>query len=546
MDRATGVVVLLKRVRPGVADPERRRRFLDEARLGAGIDHPNVVRVLHVDAEGEALVAEWVEGTDLRSWLDASGPLPPTLAVYVARGAARGLAAVHAAGVLHRDVSAANVLLGHDGSVKLTDFGFASLAPDPGADEVRGTLGTLAPEVVLGEPPTAASDLFSLGAVLVHALTGRAPFEGASPSATLDAVVHADAAAVLEADPRVPAAVAALAGTLLARDPQARPASATATAERLADLQPEVGAAEASDLAAYLADPAAYRPPVPVRPSANERTPDDPEAGVPSALARRRWGAVALAFGLVLVGAVALTRLPEAVPGPTVAAEPPATAPLEIAGSESQESPSASSDAASGSGAPELSASSDASARAAGPLPETPSPAPSDPRAGSPDGAAEPDLARPVPDPLAEIQAGTLVLAVEPWARVRVAGREVGTTPLGAVSLPAGDHEVVLTNPDFPVHTVRVRVEAGEETRAAVSLWDLVGRVALAVSPWARVTVDGDPWDTVPPQDRPLVLRPGDHVLGFAHPTLGTREVRLRIAAGEERTVRVRMDEPGG
>ncbi len=544
MDRATGDVVLLKRLRTGVADPERRRRFLDEARLGAGIDHPNVVRVLHVDAEGEALVAEWVEGTDLRTWLDASGPLPPALAAYVVREVARGLAAVHAAGVIHRDVSAANVLLGHGGAVKLTDFGFASLAPDPGAGEVRGTLGTLAPEVILGEPPTAASDLFSIGVVLVHALTGRTPFEGESPSSTLDAVVHADATASLDADPRVPTSLVTLAGMLLDRDPQARPASASAVAERLAGLQPQFGSAEADDLAAYLADPSAYRPPVPVRPSAEERASAESRAFAPPVSGRRRWGGVTLVLGLALVGAVALTRFPEAEPGAPAGTEPPASVPLEIAGPEPSGSLPALADIAEGPDIPP-----DVSEPIAAtdePPPEMPSPTSADLRPAPPYIAPEPTSPRSVPDPPAEVQTGTLALAVEPWARVRVAGREVGTTPFGAVTLPAGDHEVVLTNPDFPVYTVRVRVEAGEETRTVVSLWDLVGRVALEVSPWARVSVDGEPWDTVPPQDRLLVLRPGDHVLGFVHPTLGTREVRFRIAAGEERRVRVRMAEPGG
>jgi hypothetical protein len=94
------------------------------------------------------------------------------------------------------------------------------------------------------------------------------------------------------------------------------------------------------------------------------------------------------------------------------------------------------------------------------------------------------------------------------------------------------------------VYTTVVLVEPGETARASVSLWSLVARVTLDVTPWAEVWVDGRRWDTVPPQSRPLALAPGAHTLRFEHPTLGRREATLRVAAGEQRTVQVRMTDP--
>jgi serine/threonine-protein kinase len=117
----------------------------------------------------------------------------------------------------------------------------------------------------------------------------------------------------------------------------------------------------------------------------------------------------------------------------------------------------------------------------------------------------------------------------------------VGTTPLSApLSLSAGSHRVVLRNPEFPEYAVDVDVGAGAAERLAVSLWSLVGRLSLEVSPWAEVSVDGRAVGTTPLR-RAIVLSPGGHTIRLSHPTLGVREEELTIGAGESRTLRVRM-----
>ncbi|WP_412070340.1 serine/threonine-protein kinase [Rubrivirga sp. IMCC43871] len=538
LDVESGSVVLLKRLR-GV-DPERRRRFAEEARLAAEVDHPNVVRVLR--ASDDALVAEWVEGADLGAVV-RDRPLPPPLAALVAREAARGLAAIHAAGILHRDISPGNLLLGADGAVKLTDFGLASLDGDSDG-EVRGTLSTLAPEVVRGEAPSVRADLFSLGAVLAHAVTGRALFLAADSSATLDAVLHHDPSAALAADPRLPAPLVEVALDLLDKDPTARPDGAADVADRLTAVVAMLGNPSPDDLAAYLADPDAYRPP-PTPAPLPAATPDRPAAPDrparrPSAAPRRRWAAVAAVAAIVSTIAVGIGLSAGPEPDATVArsAEPLPTAPVEIVAQ-----PDAPDPAAEPLGAPD-----ESTERAALPPRGAPPPQPLPPTAPNPDAdrprPQDPDPDRPPrpPSPSAAVPpaAGTLAVRVEPWARVRAGDRDLGMTPVEDVSLPAGTYLVTLTNPQFPVRTVRVDVVAGERAETSVSLWDLVAQVTVEVSPWAEVAVDGEAWDTTP-QERPLILTPGDHVLRFTHPTLGTREVPLRVAAGERRTVRVRM-----
>ncbi len=437
--------MLLKRLTS--ADPERQRRFAEEARIAADVVHPNVVRVLHA-GEGE-LVAEWVEGSDLGGTVARCGPLPAGLAAFVARQAALGLDAVHQAGVLHRDVSVGNVLLGLDGSVRLTDFGLASLATAE-AGEVRGTLGTLAPEVVRGEAPTARADLFSLGAVLVHALTGRAAFEGAATSDTLDAVLHADPMAGLDADPRVPAALAEAVGGLLAKAPTDRPVSAAAVADQFDTVHRALGAPGADDLAAFLEDPASYRPP-PVAAPVARPAPSRAASPRPVAPARRRRSVIAasaLAGGAVLV-ALAFALGPSEDARPVAPSEPPPASPVDIAErgdalpAEVDETPNP---------APGTTPPPRPPSRVPDDRPAPPEPAPREAPA-RPTPPESPPPPRPAPtDEPARVppRPGTLAVDVQPWARVRVAGRDLGTTPVAAASLDPGEYTMTLSNPGFP------------------------------------------------------------------------------------------------
>jgi serine/threonine protein kinase len=170
--------------------------FIEEARVGAELQHPNIVQVFDFchDEDGRyCLVMEWIEGLDLRGLISAaskdSRPMAWPLVVAVGIGALRGLMAAHErvakgvqAPVIHRDVSPSNILVGKDGLVKLADFGLARARDRmhsltlPGI--VKGKLGYLAPEISRGAPASAATDIFALGVCLWEALAGKPLFEG--------------------------------------------------------------------------------------------------------------------------------------------------------------------------------------------------------------------------------------------------------------------------------------------------------------------------------------------------------------------------------
>ena len=235
-----GRLVAVKVIRPDLlARPGNAERFLAEVRAVARLSHPNLVAAYDAEPVGAShfLAMEFVEGPTLAESL-ATGPLPLAVACRAARDAARGLAAAHAAGLVHRDVKPANLIRGPDGTVKILDFGLAGLGDEPGSGGlVAGTLDYLAPEQAEAAlHADARSDLYALGCTLYHLLAGRAPFAGCSPSRLLQA--HRD-----EMPPPLPGLPPALAGVLarlLAKRPADRFPDAAAVA---AALEPFAGKA---------------------------------------------------------------------------------------------------------------------------------------------------------------------------------------------------------------------------------------------------------------------------------------------------------------
>ncbi|MFD9215114.1 serine/threonine-protein kinase [Streptomyces sp. NPDC059544] len=191
--------VAVKLLREDLAsDQELVGRFVQERTALLGLDHPRVVGVrdLVVDGNDLALVMDLVRGTDLRTRLDRERRLAPAAAVAIVADVAEGLAAAHAAGVVHRDVKPENILLDMEGPLGpggahpalLTDFGVAKLIDTPRrtkATKIIGTPDYLAPEIVEGLPPRAAVDIYALATVLYELLAGFTPFGGGHPGAVL-------------------------------------------------------------------------------------------------------------------------------------------------------------------------------------------------------------------------------------------------------------------------------------------------------------------------------------------------------------------------
>jgi serine/threonine-protein kinase len=248
--------VAVKLVPAAAITPTVRARFVREARTAARIVHPNAVVVYDAgESEGYLyLVMERVFGHTLGERLAATGPLPVQEAAQVAIAVLGALGAAHAAGVIHRDVKPANIIVG-PGGVKLVDFGIATLLDEAGstvtaAGELVGTPKYLAPEQISGGPATPATDVYAVGVVLFEMLTGAPPFDRSTPVAT--ALAHREETPPdvrtlrSDASPRVAAVVT----TALQKDPADRYQSAAEMQRALAPVASADYAADTAVLAA--------------------------------------------------------------------------------------------------------------------------------------------------------------------------------------------------------------------------------------------------------------------------------------------------------
>ncbi|MBA2285590.1 MAG: protein kinase [Ktedonobacteraceae bacterium] len=241
MDRVVAIKVLREVYS---TDPKFVTRFQREAKAASALQHPNIVQVYdYGQTEGNYfIVMECIEGTDLRRYLRSRGLLDIDRAIIIAHDVALGLGAAHRRGIVHRDVKPQNILVGRDGSIKLTDFGIASVYKDINAERLTTTgmtLGTVqyyAPEQAQGEIVSPAADVYALGIVIYEMLTGRTPFDGDTPVAVAMQHIQDLPVPPSQLNPNIPPALEDIIMRCLEKIPEMRYRDGSALARALENL----------------------------------------------------------------------------------------------------------------------------------------------------------------------------------------------------------------------------------------------------------------------------------------------------------------------
>jgi eukaryotic-like serine/threonine-protein kinase len=282
-DERLGRLVALKRL-PTSSPEDALARFQREARLGASLNHPNVVSIFDSEADDDALliVMEYVDGDSLKEEL-RRGPLAAERAIGVLSQIAAALDYAHSAGVIHRDVKPSNVLIGHDGTAKLADLGIATATDATSittTNDVIGTLSYIAPERLENAADDPSSDIYSLAAVAFEALSGERAQAGQTPS---EIVGTSRARDLRQAWPAAPVGAAEAIRDGLSRDPTRRPSSARELIDRLSGALTGSGA------------------PLPIDPDATRSM----AAAAPSPTKKGGWSRGRLAAGAIVAALAA-------------------------------------------------------------------------------------------------------------------------------------------------------------------------------------------------------------------------------------------------
>jgi serine/threonine protein kinase len=496
----------------GISD-YARESFLAEAQVIARLDHPNIVHLIELgesDDRGLYLVLDYIDGAALDRVIRKGGPLSPGAVALIGREVAKALDAVHTMGdgsgtdlgVVHRDVSPANILIGRDGRIRLSDFGVARIHGLGGEKTetgvFKGKLPYMPPEQALGEPFDGRADVFSLGVTLFEALIGgrlrkaetqgqliamiateRVPRVGSMLPHLMPELAQAiDSATEFKAHARVPSAghlAAQLHNVLYSLGPGSEEVATQEICQRVNDAAGAGGPvtrqpwsmALTGENPAYTSGPrtltnpsgpysqGARTNPASVPPDASAsvtRVASISDANRPPMPGTGRMWFVAIC-GAVMLGSIAGAMFVLFGPNPpkpqpsSEAASPKAataqsSAPLLVA----TQPASATEPSASVSALASVSASGSASSKAnvsRVPVPQVTS-------TSSSSGAEEGGM-------------GTLIVAVNPWGNVSVDGASKGTTPIGAISLPAGPHTVVVTNPELgALRSATVKIVGGK------------------------------------------------------------------------------------
>jgi serine/threonine protein kinase len=481
------------------------RRFQQEARSCAFLKHPHITEVYRIGQAGafHYIAMEYVEGFTLKE----AGKLPLPTVVYIAMQILETLKYIHEKGVVHRDLKPANILMDTFGMVKITDFGLAYILENPSLT-LQGTLvGTpayMAPEQVTGDPITAQTDLFAVGALLYELLSGQKAFGGETYSACLHNILHTTPPLLAD----IPSGLNDFIAQLVEKEAVNRPESASYCLKKLKeinnklslDLDKETVLDSVNQLFPLKKDH--IKPVI------------DKEEPVRSHVIKK----VCLLLFFLVAAAMFIVWLPK-----VIRFQSPSVADMKSVENTIWNDNNA------------VIKDTNSVPVARKTIEDTLSSKP----LVSKRITAEPVKASETEDTL--IDEGEIYIDIEPWADVYINDQLVDSQVVNKqLTLQPGSYTLAFIHPNFPPQISRFKLMEGDRKTISWSFLKEAGYLWVEAQPWAHVYLDGKYIDTTP-LIRPILCKTGDYMLELKHPNFTDRREVIKIIQGDTMMVRVSL-----
>ena len=544
-ETSLGRPVLIKKLHPQMArEDDIRNRFEREAQVCAQVKHENIVDIYGYYAEPEQtmLVLEFVDGPSLAEIIATNEPIPWRSVLAILHGIFKGLAYAHSKSAIHRDIKPDNILISKEGEVKISDFGLATIEDAPRLTRqgmVVGTPAYMPPEQITGSTIDQRSDLFSLGATIYELLTGTSPFFADSFSEIMKKVLHAHPQKPSVIVPDIPTEFDQIIMRLIEKQPTKRYATAEQALHDVRRL------AEQKDVPLHAEAVREFLKNTQLTDTDKKRN----STSIPTPAPLKRPSYTWL-YGLAGVSAVVIVLLVSGVlkHQEQIAPELNSSSPDQIVKEESLIEETVSREHETASKPSDIIpvphrtredniqnrenlTTHDQTALA----PDVTSVRKSIPTAPLDTVAGKEVQEEPEDDDVNLSLPGRLIISTNPWAMVTIDNETIGNTPLTeAVELPAGEHQIVFDNDQFPSPVVeKITIEPGGEAKIDINLWSYFTVIRmLSVKPWAEIFIDNVSYGETP-RAKPIILPTGRHEIELRNPQYKTWFKTVEVRRGD-------------
>jgi serine/threonine protein kinase len=487
-------------------------RFHREAKICARLKHPNLVNIFDFGTSENSffLAMEYVEGWNLADFIKQNHPLPIPVILFILHELLNGIQYAHAQGVIHRDIKPANIMIGKEGTVKISDFGLATIADFPALTEAGGTVGTpayMSPEQAQGKKLEPMSDLFSLGATIYEMICSENPFWGENFADSIQLILNKKQTPLIKKREDTPGWLSDLVQKLLEKNPQKRISSAAGVIQR---LKSQTDIPDHSVLVNFLNEPSGFI--------------GDVEIKRLRKTSRKNYVAYTL-LSLLTVLVIITLIINQTSRSNNSTRNNPVT-------DDSEKNVVVDSIQTVNGQALEIETQQLGKMNAAQTEEKPKSAQTSDPVKLAKDSEQnENDLQMAADTP--EIKPGGIFISTYPWAKIYIDGEYQETTPLKKpLMLKAGQYVLRLENPNFKTIEHEITVQPGMIDSSNFNLQPLFGFLELQVIPWAEVYINGVYQETTP-LGKPLSLPAGKHELKLVNPNFSAWTDSIEIKAGQ-------------